>query len=153
MQINFDMDGTIVDFYSSSDWLTCLEAELTCPYDEARPLCNFSQLARLLNNLQAKGHKICIISWLSKNATEEYEEEVINSKIFWLAKHLPSVQFDKITIIPYGTPKSLYGEGILFDDEEKNRNMWNGQAYSEKEIFEILNELLPSKQYFSSNDI
>ena len=62
-----------------------------------------------------------------------------------LAEHLPSVEFDEIKIVAHGTPKSqavLYGGGILFDDEQGNRNEWQGQAYDEKNILEILRNLV-----------
>lgn len=56
---------------------------------------------------------------------------------------MPSVQFDIIHIVPYGTPKNRYNEGndILFDDEEANRKAWTGKAYRQDEIFEVLKGL------------
>ena len=70
---------------------------------------------------------------------------VAKAKYAWLYKHLPSVEFDEIKIIAHGTPKSQavkYGGGILFDDEQGNRNEWQGQAYDEKNILEILKNLV-----------
>lgn len=140
--INFDMDGTLANFYGVPEWLECLENSDPYPYAAAEPLLNFSLLARLLNRLQRNGYEINIISWLSRSGTEEFNEEVADIKLEWLSSHLPSVHFDRISIIPYGTPKSLYGDGILFDDEEKNRNDWRGIAFDEKEIIEVLKRLL-----------
>ena len=103
-----------------------------------------SQLARLLNKLQAEGYIIGIISWLAKDSTETYDLEVKKAKINWLRNHLKSVNFDEIKIVPYGTPKEKtvnYPNGILFDDEEQNRKNWKGQAYDETEILEILKAL------------
>ena len=103
--INFDMDGTIADFYGVENWLDYLEAEDITPYAVAEPLLRFSALARKLNSLQREGYKLAIISWLSKSGTEEYNEAVTEIKKAWLKKHLPSVNWDRITIVPYGTPK------------------------------------------------
>ena len=62
----------------------------------------------------------------------------------WLKKHLASVKFDEIHIVSYGTPKQdivNYPQGILFDDEEQNREKWTGKAFDEKEITKILKEI------------
>lgn len=143
MKICLDMDGTFVDLYGVTGWLNDLINENTRPYDIAKPLVNFSILARLLNKAQRNGNEIVIISWLSKNGTEDYDRAVTNSKMNYLKRHLPSVNFDEIHIVPYGTPKENFGNenAILFDDEEKNRNNWNGIAYEPKEMFKILAEM------------
>ena len=48
-----------------------------------------------------------------------------------LKKHLPSVSFDAVAIVPYGYGKYNFNNGndVLFDDEERNRNDWDGEAY------------------------
>ena len=143
--IYFDMDGTIADFYGQPQWLADLENFSARPYQKARPLLNMSALAKRLNNLQRKGYRIGIISWLSKTSTPAYNALVTAVKMAWLAEHLGSVQFDEIHIVAYGTPKSQVAQnwGILFDDEERNREEWarNGQAYAPYEIFEVLEVL------------
>lgn len=141
-QINFDMDGTLCDFYGVEGWLDDLNNYDTRPYAVAKPLLNLSVLARYLNKLQSKGYTINIISWLSKTSTADFDERVTRVKLEWLKKHLKSVKFDNITIISYGTPKQNFGKGILFDDETKNRDNWVGLAYDEKNILEILKNLL-----------
>ena len=141
-QINFDMDGTLCDFYGVEGWLDDLNNYDTRPYAIAKPLLNLSVLARYLNKLQSKGYTINIISWLSKASTADFDERVTRVKLEWLKKHLKSVKFDNITIISYGTPKQNFGKGILFDDETKNRDSWVGLAYDEKNILEILKSLL-----------
>ena len=144
LTINFDMDGTIADLYGVNGWLACLEAEDTFPYEMAKPLLNLSALAKRLNNLQRKGHRIAIISWLSKSGSEEYNEAVTMAKLDWLAEHLPSVHWDEIIIVPYGTPKQNYcmnAYDILFDDDARNRNNWNGVAHDVQQILEILKEI------------
>lgn len=141
MKINFDMDGTIADLYGVSNWLEDLLHEDVRPYVEARPLVNLQALARVLNRLIRAGYEVNIISWTSRGGSEEYNEAVRQAKIKWLRQHLASVQFSEIIIIPYGTPKELFSDGILFDDEEHNRTAWGEGAYTEKEIFEILKNL------------
>ena len=140
-KICFDMDGTIADLYGVENWLYYLENEMTFPYEVAKPLVHLSTLARRLNNLQKAGYTIAIISWTSKTGSDEYNKAVAEVKRQWLAKHLPSVSWDEIHIIPYGTPKTCFCNSlfdVLFDDEERNRNTWDGVACTEKEIFEML---------------
>ena len=139
--INFDMDGTIANFYGVEGWLDCLMASDATPYKIAKPLINMSVLARYLNRLQRKGYSINIISWLSKSGTKEFNEEVTTAKLEWLKKHLPSVKWDKINIVPYGTPKQTLGNGILFDDEKPNRDNWVGTAYDVNNILGVLRTL------------
>lgn len=137
----FDMDGTIADLYGDKDWLTKLRAFNPEPYANARPLVRMQSLARALNRLQKEGYEIGIISWLSKTTTAEYSVQVAEAKRKWLNRHLASVRFDHIDIVEYGTPKQNGRNGILFDDEEKNRKAWNGQAYDVQNILEILKGL------------
>ena len=142
--IYFDMDGTIADLYGVEGWLADLEAHSTRPYEEAKVMHNMSALARAIHKAQSNGIKVGIISWLSKSATEDYNKAVAKVKRKWLKKHLKSVNFDEVHIVPYGTPKSTVTEcmGILFDDEERNRLEWNkGEAYAPEKIFEILQKI------------
>ena len=142
--INFDMDGTIADLYGVENWLDYLIAEDTTPYATAKPLLRLATLARRLNTLQRNGYNLAVISWLSKCGTAEYNEAVTNAKLAWLAEHLPSVHWDEITIVPYGTPKENFCHtplDVLFDDEEHNRNNWTGRAYDVQNILEILREI------------
>lgn len=142
--INFDMDGTIANLYGVENWLEYLIAEDTTPYETAKPLLRLSALARKLNNLQRMGYELAIISWLPESGSDEYNEAVTAVKMAWLAKHLPSVNWDRITIVPYGTPKQNFcgnALDILFDDEERNRNNWTGRAYDVQNIMEILREI------------
>lgn len=140
-EINFDMDGTIADLYSVIGWLDDIIAHNDRPYKEAKPLVNLSSFARLVNRLQREGYKINVISWLAKNSTTEYDELVTLAKFEWLKKRLPSVKWDNVFIVPYGTPKSTCGNGILFDDEKPNRDEWKGIAYDVNNIIEILKGL------------
>ena len=141
LEINFDMDGTLADFYGVENWLQYLIERDPFPYENAKPLVNMSALARRLHALQRKGYKVNVISWLAKNSTADFDEAVTEAKKRWLRKHLPSVHWDNINIVGYGTPKNTIGCGILFDDEEPNRNMWGEGAYDVHNILGVLKEI------------
>lgn len=136
----FDMDGTIANLYGVNGWLEMLIASDSTPYAIAKPLVNMARLARRIHKVQAQGHRVEIISWLSKSGTPEYNMAVTEAKMKWLAKHLPSVTFNAIHIVPYGTPKSTVTKyaDILFDDEQKNLDEWGKNAYTPDKIFEIM---------------
>lgn len=141
MTIFFDLDGTISDLYGVEGWLDMLIQSDPRPYLVAKPLVNMSALARRIHSLQAAGYEVGIISWLSKSGTENYNALVTEAKKAWLRQHLASVVFDKMYIVPYGTPKEQFAEtpiDILFDDEKQNRDNWTGIAYG---VDDILNTL------------
>ena len=127
----FDMDGTIADLYAVENWLPMLRAYDPTPYKNAKPLVHMSTLARLIHKAQSKGYAVGVLSWLSKTSTPEYDSKVTTAKLNWLRKHLPSVVFDAIVIVPYGKTKDDFnmGDDILFDDEERNRSEWGGTSY------------------------
>ena len=142
--IYFDMDGTIANLYAVDGWLGMLRAYDPTPYANAEPMVRMTTLARLLNHLQSKGYTIGVVSWLSKEPTPTYDEAVALAKREWLARHLPSVKWDEIHIVSYGVCKATvvrYEDGILFDDEERNRNEWKGTAYGVDNILDILKSL------------
>lgn len=141
--IYFDMDGTIADLYGVEGWLADLIAENVRPYAEAKPLVNLSLLARYIHKAQAKGYTVGVISWLSKCGSDAYNEAVTAVKREWLAKHLPSVEWDEIHIVKYGTPKSTCRTcpGILFDDEQCNLDEWGAGAVIASNLLEILRNL------------
>ena len=142
--INFDMDGTIADLYGVENWLDYLIAGDVFPYENAEPLLRLSALAHRLNNLQKNGYNLAIISWLSKSGTDEYNAEVEAVKRKWLAKHLPSVKWDAIHIVPYGTPKQDFCGNpldILFDADGEICCEINGKQFdcsSVKEFYELV---------------
>ena len=144
MTIYFDMDGTIANLYGVENWLDYLIAEDVFPYRNAKPMLRLCSLAKILNRLQREGYSLGVISWLSKCGSDDYNERVTQVKTEWLASHLPSVNWDEIKIVPYGTPKHEVAEdcGFLFDDEIGNRDAWdmssNGLAFDACEIMEML---------------
>ena len=141
----FDMDGTIANLYAVNNWLDKLRAHDASPYMEAEVMLNMSQLARLLNQLKIMGYRLGIISWLSRNPTEEYDEAVTEAKKAWLGQHLASVSWDEIHIVKHGMPKEWFMKSeadILFDDEEQNRDNWHGDAYEPDMIIKVLKHLL-----------
>ena len=140
-KIWFDMDGTIANLYSVGGWLDMLRAYDPTPYAQAEPMVNMSALARLLHKAQRMGYEVGVISWLSKCSNSEYDMAVTAVKVEWLRKHLPSVEWDEVKIVAYGTPKHELCSGILFDDEEHNRNAWGEGAYEPSEILNFLRGL------------
>ena len=144
MTIWFDLDGTLAGLYDVENWLPMLRASDPTPYMVARPLVNLSALARVLNRLRREGHEIGVISWTSKTGTPDYNAAVTAAKYAWLAKHLPSVDFDEIHVVPYGTPKQIFCRtpaDILFDDEQPNRDNWTGVALDVDNILHDLRSL------------
>lgn len=142
-EIWFDMDGTIADLYGVNNWLESLMNSHTKPYREAKPLVNMRELSRELNRLQRIGYKVGIISWLSRGGSHEYNARVTKTKIAWLERHIGSVHFDEVHVVEYGTNKGTIGQGILFDDEERNRKEWmvanyDNMAFNVNNILEIL---------------
>lgn len=136
--INFDMDGTFVDLYGVDGWLDDLTNGRTRPYEVAKPMINMSAFARRLNYLQKIGYIINVISWTAKNGSADFNKRVKIAKLNWLAKHLKSVKFDNVYIVPYGTPKHEISSGILFDDEKANREKWGTGAYDVDNILGVL---------------
>lgn len=143
MIIYFDMDGTIADLYGVPNWCAHIDNGNATPYAQAKVMHNMTALAKAIHKAQANGYRVGIISWLSKNGTPTYNAEVEIVKRKWLRKHLHSVQFDEIHIVPYGTPKSNFARpcDILFDDNEGIRKEWIGEAYPPEKIFEILKKI------------
>lgn len=140
-KIWFDMDGTIVNLYAIEKWREKLDNCDTTPYRDAKPLVNMARLAKAIHKAQNNGYMVGVITWTAKNGTKEYNERVAKVKKEWLKKHLPTVEFNKIIVVDYGTPKNEMAKGILFDDEEPNRKAWGNQAYEPIEIFEIFKRL------------
>lgn len=149
MTIWFDLDGTLTNTYAVEGWLDMLRSHDPTPYRVAKPTLRMSKLARQLNALQRKGAKLGIISWLSKNSNADFDEKVKKEKLTWLNKHLSSVAWDEIFIVPYGTNKAEVcgvedGTFFLFDDEKQNIKSWSergGFAFYPESISTVLSGL------------
>ena len=126
--ICFDMDGTIADLYGVEGWLAKLRAEDASPYREAKPLYDMDELNLVLNALANEGWEIRVISWLSKDASAEYNKAVRIAKREWLAKY--NFPVDKVHLVAYGTTKAnsvrkYTAQAILVDDNAKVRDGWH----------------------------
>lgn len=125
--ICFDMDGTIADLYSVSNWLPKLRSEDPTPYEDATPMYDMNKLNETLRLLQQAGWEIRIITWLSKNSSESYKAAVRAAKLAWLKKW--GFVFDKFHGVQYGATKadSVRKDAdmaILIDDNQKVRSGW-----------------------------
>lgn len=146
-KIYFDMDGTIADLYGQDEWLKRLKAEKAGLYETAKPLVDLDLLAKKLKAVKKKGVKVGVITWLAKGVSEDYHKQVTKEKMKWLKRI--DFEFDSINIVRYGTKKhevpTNINNDILFDDNADVRMKWkmsNGQAYDEKKIFKVLNEII-----------
>ena len=149
--ICFDMDGTIADLYGVPNWLDMLRAYSTAPYSIANPLLDMRDLANLLYAIRARGVEIRVITWLSKESTNEYDKRVADAKREWLRSY--SLPIDHFHAISYGTPKADVVRSdlkddetaIIFDDDVRVLTSWDiGTAYNPKvvNICEILKNIL-----------
>lgn len=126
--ICFDMDGTIADLYSVPNWLDKLRAEDSSPYSDAAPMWDMAELKKTLLLLISKGWEVRVISWLSKDSSESYKNEVRKAKLEWLAKY--DFPYRRCHLVAYGTTKAdcvrrWASPAILVDDNEKVRNGWH----------------------------
>ena len=147
----FDMDGTIADLYAVPNWLQMLRAEDPTPYAVAEPMWEMEKLADVLNALRVNGIEIRVVTWLSKDSTEEYKNLVRQAKLEWLEEM--GFPFDNFHGVQYGATKAnsvrRYLEeeetAILIDDNAKVRNGWTlGETVDPTEIniIEFLENLL-----------
>ena len=124
----FDMDGTIANLYGVENWLSDLRNENTRPYEIAEPMYDMDELSDILKTLKSKGWNVVITTWLSKDASKDYNQKVTYAKKDWLKRY--NFPYDEIHCIKYGTTKAnctrkKYDFQILIDDNEKVRNGWS----------------------------
>lgn len=125
--IVFDLDGTLVDLYSVSNWLKKLRSYDATPYSAAKPIYKSEELIPLIVELKDRGFRIIVTSWLSKVSTKEYDAAVRKAKKKWLAEY--GFPYDEIHLVKYGTPKTKCSRGkakyqILVDDNAEVRSKW-----------------------------
>lgn len=149
--ICFDLDGTIADLYGVPNWLPKLRNEDPSPYCDACPMWHMEKLASILREIQNVGIEIRIITWLSKDSSEEYKEATRQAKRDWLEKY--DFPFDFFHGIQYGATKAdsirKYlredEEAILIDDNAKVRAGWHmGETIDPTacDLLEVLASLL-----------
>lgn len=149
--ICFDMDGTIADLYGVEGWLPALENGIVFPYEIAKPMWDMIRLAEVLNELRAREIEIRIISWLAKNSTDTYKDEVRQAKVEWLDRM--GFPYDKAHFVQYGSTKADSVRRYLADDEcailvDDNRKVCNGWHLGETinptecDLIEALKSLL-----------
>ena len=149
--ICFDMDGTIAQLYAVPNWLARLNAQDPTPYLEAEGMWNMAQLAEILSALQNLGVEIRIITWLSKESTEEYKNAVREAKREWLENC--GFPYDHFHGIQYGATKADSIRKVLapnetawlIDDNAKVRKGWHmGEAIdpTNVDLLELLSSLL-----------
>lgn len=128
--ICFDMDGTIANLYGIQGWKDHLNNENPLPYTNARPMWNMKKLNRILFKLQSRGIEIRIVTWLSKDSTEQFKETTRKAKIEWLKKY--RFPYDHFHGVQYGTTKAdcvrkylkENESAILIDDNDRVRLGW-----------------------------
>ena len=149
--ICFDMDGTIADLYAVDNWLSKLHAEDSSPYVEASVMWNMERLAEILTNLRELGVEIRIITWLSKESTEEYKNAVREAKREWLENcgfpydHFHGVQYGATKADSIRKALAPNETAWLIDDNEKVRKGWHmGEAIdpTNVDLLELLSSLL-----------
>lgn len=149
--ICFDMDGTISRLYAVPNWLVRLNAQDPTPYLEAEAMWNMAQLAEILSALQSLGVEIRIITWLSKESTEEYKNAVREAKREWLENY--GFPYDHFHGVQYGATKAdsirkalaPNETAWLIDDNAKVRKGWHmGEAIdpTNVDLLELLSSLL-----------
>ena len=126
--IVFDMDGVTAGLYQVDGWLEYLENENVYTYVNAQPLVDMKELRKILLGLKAIGYTIAVTSWLAKNATTYYDNQVRIAKKNWLDKF--DFPYDELHFLKYGTTKADATRyraeyQILIDDNEQIRNGWN----------------------------
>lgn len=147
----FDMDGTIADLYSVENWLPMLRAEDPTPYRTASPMWNMEELAEILNTLMALGIEVRVITWLSKESSEEYKTATRKAKREWLDRY--NFPYSHFHGIQYGATKADSVRKVLkenetawlIDDNKKVRDGWHlGKAIdpTEVDIIDLLKSLL-----------
>lgn len=121
------MDGTIADLYGVENWLGYLRNEDTLPYENANPMWDMHQLREVLLELILQGWEIRVITWASKNASDDFLKKCEKAKKQWLRKH--NFPHSVTHVIRYGSTKAnsirhLKVEAVLIDDNPNVRAGW-----------------------------
>ena len=145
--IYFDMDGTVYDLYGVRGWLDMLNAEDETAYSIGSPRFDMQALNSLLEDFNALGVTVGVITWTAQNGSREYNKRVREVKLAWVRENLPCVS--EFHCVKYGTPKHQVANiknSILVDDNEKVRAAWkNGDALDPtdcEDFVKVLQKLL-----------
>lgn len=140
LNVCFDMDGTIADFFGVEGWLEMLHNEDTTPYRKAKPLVDLEALSNVLDN---ENIYVSVISWSAKNGTKKFNDAVRSAKVRWIKKYFPCV--DKVHVIKYGTNKQDYADfknAILIDDNKDVRDSWSGTTIDASDTANLIKNII-----------
>ena len=140
LNVCFDMDGTIADFFGVEGWLEMLHNEDTTPYRKAKPLVDLEALSRVLDN---ENIYVSVISWSAKNGTKKFNDAVRSAKVRWIKKYFPCV--DKVHVIKYDTNKQDYADfknAVLVDDNKDVRDSWNGTTIDASDTANLIKNII-----------
>ena len=151
IKIYFDMDGTVYDFYSQTNWLDRLINEDVSVYKEGGLLFNIVEFNNVVRNLISRGVEFGVITWASKGSSDEFFRETETAKRQWCKEYLPFCT--SFVVQEYGTPKQ-YGiskrtkKDILIDDNIEVLKMWDNfgtrrgfQITKYKDVTRILRDI------------
>lgn len=125
--VTLDMDGTIADLYGYDRWLDRLLDEDVAPYAECGPMGDYREIDALLAQLQERGWKVEVVSWLARGGSREFGRATRAAKLEWLSKFYPSIDPRDVHVVGYGTNKAHVSRtrgGLLLDDERGNCETW-----------------------------
>ena len=134
--IYLDMDGTIADLYGVNGWLDAIKAEDTKPYEEAKPMFNADEMAKVIKALKEEGYLIGVVTFTAWGCTNDYGKAIRKAKKEWLKKFFPYA--DMVHIVNNKREKAdvvNVPRGYLLDDEDHNVWAWTnkddirGEAY------------------------
>lgn len=88
--IYFDMDGTIYDLYSVTDWESRLNSEDVTAYSCGEAMYDMGNLNALLEEFVALGFVIGVVTWSAMYGSKEFNKATRKVKKDWIAKNLPA---------------------------------------------------------------
>lgn len=142
--IYFDMDGTIYDLYSVTDWESRLNSEDVTAYSCGEAMYDMGSLNSLLEQFVALGFVIGVVTWSAMHGSKEFNKATRKVKKDWIAENLPCVT--EFHCVKYGTPKyqtAKIKDSILVDDNAQVRAAWHGETINAcEDIMEQLQNLL-----------
>lgn len=147
-ELHLDMDGTLVDLYST-DWRAALAEERVDVFLDARPLVDMNELRKTLHYTRKYSGRVVINTHTPEGASKDYQERVRLAKVIWLAEHVGLNMFDRFVCTPYGTDKTAFitlnsTEVGVIDDSPTVREQFKAlghHAMTEKDLVEWLEDM------------